>query len=150
VTRERCEHGNIVCSLCLGPGDVSDEAKRCFDIINSYVAYVPYEERVRSWVAVRLSDGGSDGVLYHSKRDAVRYQLDEFLCAYFSYRNSPSGFASKTDAELWLRMHRAYYDQGFRLPDPDAKDGGKDVIQPLDAWQYRQQINRLNDPAARN
>jgi hypothetical protein len=35
-----------------------------------------------SWVAIRLSDGGSDGVLYPSKELAVSFQLHETQCAY--------------------------------------------------------------------
>jgi hypothetical protein len=145
--KPRCRHGNVVCSMC---STVSDEAKRAYDIVNSYAHFVDYDTRIGSWVAVRLADGGSDGTLYASKRDAVRHQADEFLAAYFSYRNAPSGFASPLDAELWLRYHRAIYDQGFRLPDPDARDGGKDVIAPLTGEQFINQLRRLSDPRVRN
>jgi len=79
------------------------------------------------WVAIRLSDGGSDGVLYDTKRDAVSHQLDEFQCAYISFRNIVAGMAPY-EAELFLNFVRRAYDAGFRLPDPDAQTGGGDLF----------------------
>jgi hypothetical protein len=122
---------------------VTDAAKRARDIIAGYVAFVDYSERVRSWVAIRLSDGGSDGALYDSKRAAVRHQADEFLCAYFSYRGSPNGFASAKDAAIWLEYHRQAYDAGFRTPDPDAADGGPELIMPTPNEQMKLQLAQL-------
>lgn len=138
----RCPHGNRICSVCVV---VSDAAKRCADIINAYATFVPFEHRVRCWVAIRLSDGGSDGTLYESRRDAVRHQSDEKLCAYFTYRNSPHGMKPK-DAQLWLDYHRAAYDAGFRLPDPDHQTGGPDLIMPLPWEQFALQRRRLIGP----
>lgn len=122
-----CEHGRRVCSDCVV---VTDAARRAYDIIRAYVHFVPFEERVRSWVALRLADGGSDGTLYESRREAVRHQSDEKLCAYFSYRNAPNGFASQKDAQLYMDYHRMTYDQGHRLPDPDDRHGGPELIMP--------------------
>jgi hypothetical protein len=122
---------------------VSDAAKRAYDIAKSYAVFVPLEQRVNSWIALRLYDGGYDGTLYESKRDAVRHQVSEFLCAYFCYRNAPNGFASPRDAQLWLDMNRAYYDSGFRMPDPDAADGGPDVIMPLTNEDFSSQLREL-------
>lgn len=108
----------------------TDEAKRASDIINAYYSYVPLDRLLRSWVAIRLSDGGSDGVLYDSKRDAVRHQSDEFLCAYISLRNCPNG-VSKLEAERFLAYTRATYDAGMRLPDPDDPTGGREPFMPV-------------------
>jgi hypothetical protein len=138
-----CElHGRKICSdqRCQF---VDDAAKRAFDIVNSYVAFVPFEERVRSFVALRLSDGGSDGVLYDSRREAVRHQLDEKLCAYFGYSGAPEGFASKTDAAIFLEYHRAAYDAGARLPDPDDIQGGPEQIMPMSLEHVADQIRRF-------
>lgn len=121
---------------------VTDAAKRARDIIASYVAFVPWDERIRSWVAIRLSDGGSDGALYDSKREAVRHQSDEFTCAYFSYRGAPHGFSSAKDAAIWLEYHRQAYDAGFRTPDPDAASGGPDLIMPTPSEQVGLQLGR--------
>lgn len=122
-----CRHGRKVCAECVV---VTDAGRRAFDIVNAYVTFTPWEQRIRSWVALRLADGGSDGTLYDSRREAVRHQADEQLCAYFSYRGAPNGFASRTDAQLFLDYHRMAYDAGFRLPDPDDRDGGPELIMP--------------------
>lgn len=122
-----CQHGRGLCSECIF---VTDSAKRAYDIVRSYAVFVDYSERINSWVALRLADGGSDGTLYPSKRDAVRHQSDEFLCAYFSYRGAPGGFANLKDAAVWLEYHRQAYAAGFRTPDPDAASGGPELIMP--------------------
>jgi hypothetical protein len=105
----------------------SDEAKRASDIVNSYRTFIPWDELRNKWLAIRLSDGGHDGTLYDSKRDAVRHQLDEFLCAYVCFRNLIGGSTPK-EMELFLKFNRDAYDAGFRLPDPDADSGGPEVL----------------------
>jgi hypothetical protein len=115
-----------------GPS-ISDDAKRGSDIINGYYAYVKWEELKDNWIAIRLSDGGSDGNRYLSKREAVQHQSDEFLCAYISLRNCPNG-VSPLEMERFLAFTRGAYDAGMRLPDPDAMDGGKDPF--MDVAQY--------------
>jgi hypothetical protein len=140
--RLRCRHGRQLCSECIF---ATDEAKRAFDIIRSYAVFVPFDERIRSWVALRLADGGSDGTLYLSKRDAVRHQSDEFLCAYFSYRGAPNGFASVKDAAIFLEWHRQAYDNGYRLPDPDAASGGPELIMPTPKEQVQLQLARFRE-----
>ena len=105
----------------------SDAAKRASDIVNSYITFVPWDELRRKWLAIRLSDGGYDGNLYDSKRDAVRHQLDEFLCAYVCFKNLQGG-SKPSEMELFLKFNRDAYDAGFRLPDPDHQFGGPDVL----------------------
>ena len=105
----------------------SDAAKRASDIVNSYRTFMDWDELKNKWLAIRLSDGGYDGTLYDSKRDAVRHQLDEFLCAYVCYRNLVGG-ATPGEMELFLKWNRDAYDAGFRLPDPDDPGGGPDVL----------------------
>jgi hypothetical protein len=117
-----------------GPG-YSDSAKRASDILNGYIAFVPFDELKHKWVAIRLADGGSDGQLYDSKRDAVRGQLDEFLCAYICFRNILSG-SSPRDMELFLKFNRDAYDAGFRLPDPDEVNGGRQVLMTTKLRDY--------------
>ena len=136
---DRCPHGRELCSECQ---QVTDAAKRAFDIVNSYVAFVDYSERIGSWVAVRLADGGSDGTLYATKRDAVRHQSDEQSAAYFSYRGAPNGFATAREAAVWLEYHRRAYTAGFRLPDPDAASGGPDLVMPSPREQVALQLAR--------
>lgn len=105
----------------------SDAAKRASDIVNGYIAFMAWDELVHKWIAIRLSDGGHDGTLYDNKRDAVRHQSDEFLCAYVAMRNLVGG-ATPRDMEIFLKWNRDAYDAGFRLPDPMEVNGGPEVI----------------------
>lgn len=128
-------------SLAVNPV-ISDAARRMRDIVNSYVTFMDRDELIRKWIAIRLADGGHDGTLYDSKRDAVRHQSDEFLCAYVSFRNLQSGI-SLSEAEIFLRFNRQAYDSGFRLPDPDAQSGGREVL--MTTAQHDYQKNALNN-----
>lgn len=109
------------------PKEYSDAAKRASDNINAYITFVPWDELKHKWMAIRLSDGGYDGTLYDSKRDAVRHQSNEFQCAYVAFKNLMQG-ARPAEMELFLKFNRDAYDAGFRLPDPDARNGGPEVL----------------------
>jgi len=117
--------------------EFSDDAKRMHNIVQGYIAFVEPWELQKKWLAVRLSDGGTDGTLYDSMEDAIRFQSDEFLCAYFSYKNTLGGVTVK-DCEIWLDFVRKAYKAGFRLPDPSAQFGQpKGRLQPfMDIAQY--------------
>ena len=92
-----------------------DAAKRASDTIRLHLL-ADRSQAINSWVAIRLSDGGSDNVLYDSKHEAVRHQLHEYQCAYFKIT---LGGCPPREAELFLRINRQLYDGGFRLADPD-------------------------------
>jgi hypothetical protein len=115
----------------------SDAAKRCSDHCNA-VAIIEneaknYNER---WVAIRLVDGGSDGVTYDSRAAAVKHQSDEFLCAYILV--PPTGMAPR-EAEIFMAYHRKLYDAGFRLPDPAS------VIMPITDEGVSSQLRALRN-----
>lgn len=106
------------------------------------------------WVALRLSDGGSDGVAYDcagilcpryrklggctGRADAVRHQLHETLCAYLRI---PWDDFSPRAAAAFLGYHRKVYDAGMRLPDPD--DHGVQHIAPQSVEALRQTLAGL-------
>ena len=103
----------------------SDAARRAADQINLHVSALGHES-FRKYVAIRLSDGGSDGVLYDTRRDAIRHQLHEQQCAYF--RIPPFGEMAKPhEMESYLTTVRSLYDAGRRLQDPDDPE----IIRPL-------------------
>lgn len=103
----------------------SDAARRAADQINLHVSALGHEA-FRKYVAIRLSDGGSDGTLYDTRADAIRHQLHEQQCAYF--RIPPFGeMAKPVECESFLTLHRSLYDAGRRLADPDAPE----IIRPL-------------------
>lgn len=114
----------------------TDEAKRASDIINGHLIAQP--AAVRRWAAIRLSDGGSDSTLYDTKADAIRHQLDEFLCFYVCI--PPTGTSPK-EMQIMIDMHRAMYDKGLRMPDPDAPGGGPQWIRPAMNETLRGQQN---------
>lgn len=59
----------------------SDAARRASDIIVMHFLADPVGNRNRV-CAIRLSDGGSDGVVYDNLAQAVRYQLHYKQCMY--------------------------------------------------------------------
>lgn len=132
MSTKLCIHDRAICYDC---AQVSDSAKRFYDIVQSYVAFVPYDERINSWVAIRLSDGGSDGNLYTSKDDAIRHQRYGQKCFYFWYRHSPNGMGSPKEAQVILDTYRAAEAAG-RLPEPES---GLEMIIPMsDEHRYQQ------------
>jgi len=106
----------------------SDAAKRLSDTVNMHAIAGSWGK----WIAVRLSDGGTDGVLYDSRADAIRHQLHEKLCAYVLV---PIDGMTLRAAESYMRFVRQAYDAGFRLADP----GGPDHIPALTREHARNQ-----------
>lgn len=83
-----------------------------------------------------MSDGGYDGSVYDHRADAVRHQLHETQCAYVQV---PPGAMTAKEADAFLAYHRALYDAGFRLPDPEFAM----PLMPLTAKDQRRQIIAL-------
>lgn len=137
----RCKnHGRELCSDCIVADDV---AKRAWEQVKNVAVHTTWEERINSTLTIRLSDGSTDGVLYDTKQDAVRHVPDERWFAFFSFRSAPNGFATPKDAAIFLAFHRAAYSAGFRLPDPDARTGGPDLIMPTPQEHVLDQLTRL-------
>lgn len=103
----------------------SDAARRCSDLVRQAIV----DRNVGRWLAIRLSDGGSDGIAYDKRSDAVRLQLHEQQCAYVKV---PADDMSPRAAERFLAINRELYDAGFRLADPEGPDGDTDreIIAP--------------------
>jgi hypothetical protein len=110
----------------------SDAAKRCADTVTLHAT----AGNTMKWCAIRLSDGGSDNIVYDKRSDAVRHQLWEQLCAYVQVQ--PGGMQAK-EAEVFLAYHRALYDAGYRLPDPEFQQ----PYMPLNPTERRAQIDVL-------
>lgn len=100
----------------------SDAARRLSDAVNLHVAVGGNTGR---WLAARLSDGGTDGTLYDTRRDAIEHQLHESLCCYVKI---PVDGMPPRAAEAFLRIHRQAYDAGLRFTDPDDP---RSVISPI-------------------
>jgi hypothetical protein len=104
-----------------GPlGIYSDAARRASDIVNLHLVVDPSGNTGR-WVAIRLSDGGSDDTVYDCKCDAVRNQLHEKQCVYVQIQ--PTGLPAR-DASILLNLYREMYDNNVKMPDPPCMRHG--------------------------
>ena len=113
-----CRHRKEVCLQCMHITE-TDAAKRMANIINGYVTFVHPWELKSKWVAIKLVDGGSDGVLYDSREDAIRHQSDERFYAFVCMGAMMSG-AKPYDCAIYLEFHREAYDANMRLHEPQA------------------------------
>jgi hypothetical protein len=104
----------------------TDAAKRMSDIITTHWHADP-RGNFRRWVAIRLSDGGSDGVVYDNVQHAAWAQLHYRQCAYISI---PTGGIGPKECDVILAYHRKVYDlgnlppylQGIPLRVPNLKE----------------------------
>jgi hypothetical protein len=116
--------------------ELEECGKRASDIVNSFYTYWDWDELRRQWIALRLADGGSDSVLYESKRDAVRHQHNEFLCAYLLFNGVGPGGTKPRQMAIYIKFHRDLYRRGFRMPDPDKVNGGYQVAMSARMHDY--------------
>lgn len=107
-----------------------ERARRVSDTVTQHIAdhrtggdMIPDWNGPQPWIAVQLSDGRSDGRLYPTKGDAVRFQLHPEQCAYLTI--PPDGMNVR-QAHSYLRLTEQMYDNGMRLADPDMQ-----VVSPL-------------------
>lgn len=127
------------------PADIADvnAAKRLSDIVNNICISQPLEVVIRSWIAVSLADGSTDGVLYESRKAAVVHQYHETQCAYLCLKESPHGMATQ-EAYVYLKFHRDAYKAGLRLTDPDKDNGGYDLRMPIAKEDVQRQLTALS------
>jgi hypothetical protein len=97
------------------PTQVDDLGRRASSIINSHLA-IDREYATGKWVALRMSDGGSDGVLYDTRADAINHQLHEQYCCYIKITRDG---ITDAHARRFIELNRKLYDAGCRLADPD-------------------------------
>lgn len=103
----------------------SDAARRASDTWNLHRAAGLYAA-IGKWFASRLDDGSTDGVIYDRKQDAIRHQRGfEYYYAFFCITIAQ---ANPCDTEIFLSVQRRMYERGIRMTDPDARNGGPDVI----------------------
>jgi hypothetical protein len=126
-TRTPCDR-----RCALGAFGHSDAAKRVSDAVNLHFNIMGFDCK-RHWIACRLEDGKGGQTLYDTKQDAIRHQLDEYLCMYICLTGAPM---SVCEAEILLVTHRKAYKAGFRMADPDTAAGGKQLI-PRVALEHR-------------
>jgi hypothetical protein len=88
-----------------------DKGQRCSDLIRQHL--LDDNELARqSWVAIRLSDGGSDGVLYPAKEIAVAFQLHPRQCAYLKVL--PDGIPPREATSFLYHTAQLYENAAMR------------------------------------
>lgn len=90
----------------------SDIGRRVSDTVHLHVI----GGSVGKWAAFRLYDGGSDGIPYDTRVDAINHQVHEQLCCYMQI--TPDGITPE-HAYRFIQLNRALYDAGYRLADPE-------------------------------
>lgn len=92
-----------------GPlGQYSDAARRVSDAMTLHLL-ADGDGNWHKWVAFRLSDGTSDGVVYDTPIEAADHQLHYKQCAYIQIQR---GGISPKAAEVMLNYYRKTYDAG--------------------------------------
>lgn len=105
-----------------GPDTYSDAAKRMADTISLHTV----SGNSGKFVAIKLHDGDSDGVLYDSWNEAVSHQLHEQMCLYIKV--PPAGMTPQ-EADSLLRYARWAYDNGYR-----PSSFGEELISPVQMY----------------
>ncbi len=96
-----------------GPlGIYSDAAKRVSDTVNLHLL-ADREGNFGKWLAFRLSDGGTDGVLYDDVEVAADHQLHYRQCMYIAIA---AGGMTPREASGMLTYFRMVYDAGNLPP----------------------------------
>lgn len=104
-----------------------DAGKRASDLINLNLTLLGWDALKSCCMAIRLSDGGSDGVVYDNREDAIAHQLHENQCYYVYFRNLPGG-ANPREMAIVLEFQRRAYAAGMRLVDPDNPGGARELL----------------------
>jgi len=118
----------------------SDAAKRISDAATLAWVFRGWDGSVGRWMAFSLEDGSTDHTVYDSKRDAVRNVANELNYAFFKLH--PMGM-SVCEAEIMLQFTRDAVKRGFRLADPDAMNGGPDIIPRIGSDKVSNQLYAL-------
>jgi hypothetical protein len=88
----------------------TDRARHAVDAVNVHFAALGIA-CAQKWVAIRLSDGKSDGVLYERRDEAIRHQFHENFCAYLCI---PLTGVNAEDMEKFLVYCERLYAAGMR------------------------------------
>lgn len=94
-----------------------DRTRRAWEVIQLHYA-AQGDAAAGWWVAIRMSDGGSDGELYRSKLEAIHYQLHERQCTYLCLH--PFGDMSVREVHEFIEISEKIYNAGGRLDHTDT------------------------------
>lgn len=95
-----------------------DAARRAADVMRLHQVALSSDELMAGrYVALRLSDGGSDNIVYETRAAAITHQLHETMCLYMRIPLTPISDA-ELDTLLWYARRK--YDSGHR-ESPDSQ-----------------------------
>ena len=119
----------------------ADAPRRLCDQYNLHRIAMGYDA-IGKWIACALHDGTSDGVLYDSKLDAVSHQHHNEQ--WYTFVKIGPQSIKLCEAEVMLKIARAFYDKGMRLADPEHARGGLEAIKRLSVEDQLAQANGFN------
>lgn len=111
--------------------DSMDDAKRAADAVNKAWS----EGKCGQWIAIRMWDGSTDGIVYAEKASAIEHQLHESMCCYVRI---PIGGITVDEMARFLTVNRVFYDKGFRISDPQDQ---REPIMPHTREEYIHLLN---------
>lgn len=115
--------------------ELADIGRKVSDHLNMVRLFHDWDDIKDKWMAFRLSDGGTDGVVYETRKDAVSYQFHEQWCAYISFANLVGG-AVPRECAIFMKFTRDAYKGGMRLVDPEAPNGGREAVMTTAMTDY--------------
>lgn len=120
---------------------LEDAAKRVSDTYALHKSADPLGS-IGKWFAVAMSDGTSDGVLYDTRQECVAHQHHNEM--YYAYLQvTPGSLRTVRECKMWLVATRKMYDAGFRMTDPNARGGGRELIKRATVEDQRSLIRSL-------
>ena len=118
-----------------------DAAARIADAYNLHLIAGGTDAAVGHFIACAMVDGRSDGVLYDTRREAVRHQRHN-EAQYVFIRIGPANMTACEAASL-LFTQRKLHQRGMRLTDRDHRAGGRVVIPRLTVEDQFAQIRQI-------
>lgn len=123
--------GNIVCRH----HQVTEAGTRMSDIVNNVRLAHDWSDISRSWMAFSLQDGHSDGNIYDTRDECVRFHRNRAQkYFYFSFRNAMHGISPR-EATVVLALTRVQADRGRYHPEAP-----QDVINPVTMADVTQEM----------
>ncbi|MYS19152.1 hypothetical protein GA0115240_10583 [Streptomyces sp. DvalAA-14] len=89
----------------LATNEEIDAAKRLQEAVELHLSALG-DEAHGHFIAVRLSDGRSDGVLYDTRRDAARHQVNDPWCFYVKLHVGGIGLREAWTVLIYARQAR--------------------------------------------
>lgn len=120
---------------CPHPGMHTDAAKRIADQYTLHRLADLYGH-IGKWMACRLDDGTSDGILYESKPQAILYQHHNEN--WYTFIQIVPAQMTPCEAEVMLKTARMIYGAGGRISDGYSRH---DLIKRL-GWEDQIALSR--------